>query len=225
MDSLKGEEEHRIKVRMKEDRTGEGKLAQDRISQIEKILKIKLNSNYETVRRAFLALDADHDGLIAVEDFLRGFGENDLNFNDLRKLIESKSKDPANRGKLSYEDFSAWLGNSIHMSEGFYFRHDSIRNVPFEANEERKNRAIEDQIKRELSTGDIMDRVISKITVQWKTIRKAFSDINKDPGETGYISKSELKFYMDHWGFKLTEKEFQEPKKLPSNLDRIRYLQ
>ena len=82
MDSLKGEEEHRIKVRMKEDRTGEGKLAQDRISQIEKILKIKLNSNYETVRRAFLALDADHDGLIAVEDFLRGFGENGLNFND-----------------------------------------------------------------------------------------------------------------------------------------------
>ena len=37
---------------------------------------------------------------------------------------------------------------------------------------------------------------------------KVFSDINKDPGETGYISKNELKFYMDHWGFKLTEREF-----------------
>ena len=51
--------------------------------------------------------------------------------------------------------------------------------------------------------------VISKIIIQWKTIRKAFSDINKDPGETGYISKGELKFYLDHWGFKLTDQEFK----------------
>jgi len=205
MDSQKGEEENKIKLRMKDDRAGQGKLAQDRISEIEKTLKIRLNSNYESVRKAFLALDADHDGLIAVEDFLRGFGENDLNFNDLRKLIESKSKDPANRGKLSYEDFSSWVGNSIHMSEGFYFRHDSIRNVPFEANQDRKDKVIEDQIMAGLSSDDLINKVISKITIQWKTIRKAFSDINKDPAETGYISKKELKFYLDHWGFKLTE--------------------
>jgi hypothetical protein len=88
-----------------------------------------------------------------------------LNFNDLRKLIESKSKDPANKGKLSYEDFSGWVGNSIHMSEGFYFRHDSIRNVPFEANEERKNRAIEDKIKGDLTKKDLVNKVIAKITI------------------------------------------------------------
>ena len=68
---------------------------------------------------------------------------------------------------------------------------------------------MEDQMKADLSTGDIVGKVIRKITIQWKTIRKAFSDINKEPGETGYIAKSELKFYMDHWGFKLTEAEFQ----------------
>ncbi len=75
---------------------------------------MRLNSNYPTVRKAFLALDFDHDGYITVEDFLRCFEGSDLNFNDLRKLIESKSKFLSNKGKLSYEDFSAWVGNSIN---------------------------------------------------------------------------------------------------------------
>lgn len=30
-------------------------------------------------------------------------------------------------------DFSRWLGNAIHMSEGFYFRHDSIKNPQLDA--------------------------------------------------------------------------------------------
>jgi len=30
-------------------------------------------------------------------------------------------------------DFSKWLGNAIHMSEGFYFRHDSIKNPYLDA--------------------------------------------------------------------------------------------
>lgn len=29
-------------------------------------------------------------------------------------------------------DFSKWLGNAIHMSEGFYFRHDSVKNPQYE---------------------------------------------------------------------------------------------
>jgi len=82
---------------------------------------------YSTVRAAFLGLDSDHDGLITVEDFLRNFGdERDFTFTDLKKLIESKDK--MGNGMISYDEFSSWLGNSIHMSEGFYFRHDSIKN-------------------------------------------------------------------------------------------------
>ena len=78
-----------------------------------------------------MALDADHDGFITIEDFLRKFGDNkDLNYNDLKKLINSKSKHV--KGKISYEDFSAWMGNCIHMSEGFYFRHDSIKNPGYD---------------------------------------------------------------------------------------------
>ena len=30
-------------------------------------------------------------------------------------------------------DFSKWLGSAIHMSEGFYFRHDSIKNPQLDA--------------------------------------------------------------------------------------------
>ena len=79
------------------------------------------------MRKAFLALDADYDGFITVEDILKYFAnEKDLNFNDLKKLLIDK--DHKKLGRLGYMDFSKWLGNSIHLSEGFYFRHDSVKN-------------------------------------------------------------------------------------------------
>jgi hypothetical protein len=42
-----------------------------------------------------------------------------------------------NEGKISYKDFSKWVGNYIHSVQGFYFRHDSIKNPPFEKNQIR----------------------------------------------------------------------------------------
>ena len=58
---------------------------------------------------------------------MRNFGdERDLNYADLKKLVEER--DTVNDGKISYNAFSSWVGGSIHMSEGFYFRHDSVRN-------------------------------------------------------------------------------------------------
>jgi Ca2+-binding EF-hand superfamily protein len=94
---------------------------------VEKILKDKFSNNWESVRKAFLALDTDYDGYITVEDILRYFGqEKDLDYNDLKKLIQDK--DSKKQGKIGYTDFSKWVGNTIHLSEGFYFRHDSIKN-------------------------------------------------------------------------------------------------
>ena len=58
-----------------------------------------------------------------------------MNYDDLRKLIESKSK--TNDGRISYEDFSSWLGPCINMTEGFYFRHDSVKNTGYELNLKR----------------------------------------------------------------------------------------
>lgn len=41
-------------------------------------------------------------------------------------------KDSKREGKISYADFSKWMGGVIHQSEGFYFRHDSMKNPQYE---------------------------------------------------------------------------------------------
>lgn len=112
---------------MKENKEKQTEIIQDRLKRLEKILKDKFSNNWESVRKAFLALDTDYDGYITVEDILRYFGsDKDFSYNDLKKLITDK--DSKKVGKIGYTDFSKWVGNSIHMSEGFYFRHDSIKN-------------------------------------------------------------------------------------------------
>jgi hypothetical protein len=164
-------------------------IVKDRMLKIERILRTKLSNNYDSVRKAFLALDADHDGFITIEDFLRNFGDNkDLRFVDLKKLIQSK--DQLKRGRISYEDFSAWVGNSIHMSEGFYFRHDSVKNPQYEINMRKfeNHQVYQDKVREELTSIDLREMVIGKIRMQWKSIRKAFSDMNKDVNASGFIS-------------------------------------
>ena len=53
-------------------------------------------------------------------------GALELNYTDLKKLI--MDNDSSKMGRLSYSDFCKWLGGAIQMSEGFIFRHDSIKN-------------------------------------------------------------------------------------------------
>jgi hypothetical protein len=45
----------------------------ERLKKLERILKEKFANQWESVRKAFLALDSDHDGFITVEDILRHF--------------------------------------------------------------------------------------------------------------------------------------------------------
>jgi len=105
----------------------------NRIDILERIIKKKFRSDFETVRKAFLALDTDYDGFVTVEDIFRHFGMSEhLNYNDLKKLI--CDKDSKNNGRINYQDFSRWVGSSIHMSEGFYFRHDSQKNPQYDTN-------------------------------------------------------------------------------------------
>ncbi len=120
-------------------------IIQERLRILEKQLKEKFSNNWDSVRKAFLGLDTDYDGFITVEDILRNFGgqsqgasknnnetnsSGSFNFNDLKKLMIEK--DSQKVGKLGYADFSKWVGNSIHQSEGFYFRHDSVKNPHYE---------------------------------------------------------------------------------------------
>ena len=43
--------------------------------------------------------------------------------------------DSTKQGTLNYYDFSKWMGDAIHIREGFYFRHDSQKNPAFDDNE------------------------------------------------------------------------------------------
>jgi hypothetical protein len=99
---------------------------------------MKFANSWTSVRRSFLDLDFDHDGFVTAEDLLRYFGPSlkDVDFNDVKKLL--KDKDMSKKGWLSYKDFSSWLGVCIHQSEGFFFRHDSIKNPEYEENLKRK---------------------------------------------------------------------------------------
>ena len=109
-------------------------------------------------------------------------------------------------------DFSKWLGNSIHQSEGFYFRHDSIKNPQYERfmSIEEFNKA-DDKLQANicLIKGDeIEEKILEKIKFQWKTLRKAFMDLNIE--KTGKISKREFKFYLNFWGITISEEQFTQ---------------
>ena len=87
------------------------------------------------MRKAFLDLDVDKNGFISAEDIMRYFGDagNHLfDYVDLLKILEDL--DSKRKGTLNYADFCQWMGGVIHKTEGFYFRHDSIKNPPYEAN-------------------------------------------------------------------------------------------
>lgn len=59
-------------------------LIEQRLLKLESKLKTKFSNCYESVRKAFLALDTDYDGYITVEDILKYFGnEKELNYRDL----------------------------------------------------------------------------------------------------------------------------------------------
>lgn len=67
---------------------------------VEKLIKKKFSSNFDSVRKAFLFMDQDHDGFITSEDFLRNFSDLDTHYKDINKLL--KERDHANRGRINY---------------------------------------------------------------------------------------------------------------------------
>lgn len=156
-----------------------------------------------------MILDCDYDGFITIEDMLKHFAnEQDINYDDLKKLMIDK--DSKKVGKINYTDFSRWLGSTIHMSEGFYFRHDSIKNPQFDNNITKFNRTVSNLKQNNIKTNseDLHTKVLSKIQFKWKTLRKAFMDLNVS--KTGMIKPEELKFILDHWGMHVTDEKFQD---------------
>ena len=105
------------------------------MANLTTFLREKFQNTWVSVRKAFLDLDVDKDGEISPEDIMRYFGDSGNNlfdYYDLVKILEDL--DSQRKGRITYNDFCRWMGGAIHKSEGFYFRHDSVKNPPFEAN-------------------------------------------------------------------------------------------
>ena len=89
------------------------------------------------MRKAFLDLDKNHDGLVGAEELAKivQYGvkqkdpskpERELDYSLLESLIKVRCKQ--DHADVSYAKFCAWLGASIEPTEAFYFRHDSQKN-------------------------------------------------------------------------------------------------
>ena len=85
-----------------------------KLTKLENVIKDKFANNWVSVRKAFLDLDSDYDGFVTVEDIIRYFDSDnkEFDFKDLTKLIIDK--DSKRLGKISYADFSKWMGGVIH---------------------------------------------------------------------------------------------------------------
>jgi hypothetical protein len=103
------------------------------------------------------------------------------------------------------------MGTVIEPCEGFFFRHDSVKNPQYEQNVkkqiEQNARGVAEATNRLVNT-NLMKTVMEKFQLQWKSIKKAFSDLNK--GKTGAINPLELRAYLNNWGLSITEQQFQD---------------
>jgi hypothetical protein len=79
------------KQEFKANKEKQSGIVEGRILKLEKLLKTKFGSCFESVRKAFLILDTDYDGFITIEDLLKYFGnETEIDYDDLKKLINDK---------------------------------------------------------------------------------------------------------------------------------------
>ena len=97
----------------------------DRIRLIENAIRGKFSNNWTSVRKAFLDVDQDYDGFITAEDIAKFYGAS-ADFKDIQTLV--KNWDSKKQGKVDFKDFCRWMGTAIEPCEGFYFRHDSVKN-------------------------------------------------------------------------------------------------
>ena len=68
-----------------------------------------------------------------------------------------------------------------------------------------------DNIKLKMNQDiDLKKVIFGKIRTQWKTISKAYTDLSSKDQSISGISKPELKFYLNHWGLKITEQQFND---------------
>ena len=183
---------------------------------LENNIRIRLQNDYTSVRKAFLDLDLDRDGFIEPTEIIRLYGHSfDIQYDLLEAIFQRNclsGKIQESKTSINYSDFSRWLGPAIHQAEGFIFRHDSKKNPVYETwlkQEEQRKGADKLAAAQSLWTEDtVLEQLITKIRQYWKTTTKCFRDFNENNDIS--IEKDELKFYLHHWGFPLTDAQIEK---------------
>jgi len=118
-----------------------------KIKELEDVLKERLSFNWVSVKKAFLDIDTDYDGFITAENLANllggSTGSAKFDFTVLKMLIKLRTKRTDSR--INYTDFSSWFGADIEPVEGFYFRHDSMKNPQYEKNLQTTVKRYQDQ--------------------------------------------------------------------------------
>jgi Ca2+-binding EF-hand superfamily protein len=182
------------------------------MTTLENNIRRIIARDYVSVRSAFLDLDQNRDGLIEPTDFIKRFGHMfDIQYEYLESILKQNARSETTKSlaptMINYSDFSRWLGPTIHMAEGFFFRHDSKRNPHYEVwlkeNDRRKGADRQAAAKALWSEETVLDAVIAKIRQYWGKTTKCYRDFNENNDDS--IEKEELKFFLNHWGFPLTD--------------------
>ncbi|CAI2381224.1 unnamed protein product [Moneuplotes crassus] len=202
--------EEEFKLEKNLDENSKSEILVQRLLKLEEFIKEKFSSNFVSIRKAFLSLDTDYDGCITAEDIARQFGKValKLDFRDLRTLM--KNRDSKREGRINFQDFCKWMGGAIEPTETFYFRHDSLRNPQYEENLHKQSKKIPSRkiVSDTIMNSNLMKRFFMKIQTQWKTLKKAFSDLNSS--KNGWIQRDDLNRYLTNWGLDLTENQFED---------------
>ena len=74
-----------------------------------------------------------------------------------------KDIDRKKQGSLNYNDFCKWMGGAIHKSEGFYFRHDSIKNPIFEQKEIKREKKEQASRRGKMTANEVEKAIVKKI--------------------------------------------------------------
>ena len=134
------------------------------MKKLEGQLKAKLSLDFNSVRKAFLAIDDNHIGYITAEAFAKYLGaskQKNFDFTLLEILIKLHTKGLKTR--VNYNDFCAWLGNAIEPTETFFFRHDSKKNPQFEVNLRQrveKNEPNQKSVSEQMTRSNLKEKLI-----------------------------------------------------------------
>lgn len=175
----------------------------DKVKALEAEIKRRLAHNFNSVRKAFLELDQRHCGYVTAEEiasFMNASAQKKFDYSLLEILIKMRTKNLSTR--IYYNDFCAWLGNSVEPTETFYFRHDSKKNPQYELNMLRTR---EQQEPNQIAARGILlqdlekvkQRFIDKTFQSYKSVKKAFVEWKRDQK---YVELDRFKEIMNNWG-------------------------